>query len=151
MPTMEELQAEIAALRAERDRPVEDEQPNKPVNGAEASGPITPQLVAVYIRDGGILATTVGAIQLNPSELKKISKVASRAFKRAMTEVVAAISDQPAAKRKEKPAKKTRKRRKSAGPRLSKTGKPLGRPKEAKTVTYEPDKERPSAVVITEP
>lgn len=144
MPTIEELQATIDNLRAEREAESRPTDPGPTANGGlgtptVSSSPVKPEIIAVFLRDGGVVATTVGDIQLDTGEIKKISKIAAKAFKRAMANLVSAISEAPA--KKAKPAKKTRKQRKakkSTGPRLSKTGKPLGRPKKNKTVTYEP-------------
>lgn len=150
MPTVEELQNEIAALRAEREQA--DTPTSQPLSNGGADAPIStapqstprpgkPELSAIFLKERA-LQTTVGVIALEPSELKKIHKIAARAFKRAMADLVSAVSERPS--RGPKPVKvktkikaKNGRRKKAASPKVSKSGKRLGRPPKARTVTHE--------------
>ena len=96
-----------------------------PANGADSPQPGPPQppgkpeILGVNVREK-VLVTTIGTIALNSSEVSAISKIAAKAFKRAMNDLVSQISKGVSGVKRGRPPK-------DAAP-PSPTGKRRGRP-----------------------
>lgn len=101
--------------------------------------PIKPALRAIHF-GARIVETTVGAAQMTPSEEAAIAKIALRAFKRSVAELVGALEHSTSVRRGRPRGSRTLIAKAKAAPTngAAPTPKRRGRPPKARTVTHEP-------------